>query len=306
MKSSWLYPVLVICLILLLAAIVVEAFTRLSHYAAVVQVTEKPPLKRLIMADPPPWLSSAILHDLAQEAVDFTFFNKQHPEYAAELRDPMNGHILALIASIYTDKPAFGENAWIKKVNSVRRVWLPDQQVIAISADYRKPVGVVDLSGMYYLIDADAVRLPGAYPHQSLAALHWLIQIKGAQSVVPDAGSPFTSSDIQTALAMIKLLISQPYAGQIQAVDVSNLNGQVNPVAPQITLVTTTGGRVWWGVPPGKEGFYEVPATRKLASLLKIYQQYGHIDAGEPYVDIRGDQVLIPRSTSESSPTAPQ
>jgi hypothetical protein len=302
----WVRSVLVLCLVLFVSALLVETFSRLERYAnSLIQGPDKRPLKRLIMTDAPPWLSGAILRELASQAVDFALYNKDHPEYAAELRDPLNGDILSRIAAIYTADPTYGEDAWIKKINFVRRVWLPDQQVIEISAEYRQPAGLVELSGMYYLIDTEGVRLPGAYPPKILPALHWLIQIKGASGPVPPPGSAFDSHSINVALQMINLLSAQPYAWQIQAVDVSNLDGKVNPDAPEITLLTTFGGQVWWGVAPGKEGFYEVPATRKLDSLLKIYQQYRRIDAGEPYVDIRGDQVLVPRPKSELAPVTP-
>src|SRR5271170_4490534 len=97
MKSPWLRSVLTLCIILLVAALIIEVFTRLTHYAdSLIHEPAKQPLRRLVMADPPPWLSKAILNSLAKEAVDFAINNKQHPEYAAQLRDPLNGQILSL------------------------------------------------------------------------------------------------------------------------------------------------------------------------------------------------------------------
>ena len=78
-----------------------------------------------------------------------------------------------------------------------------------------------------------------------------------------------------------------------------NLGGKISALSPQITLTTRFGSQVWWGRAPGQEGFYEVPAARKLRSLAKVYARFGRIDAGRAYVDIRGDQVLVPKPATQ-------
>ena len=294
--------ILAACLALAILAVVVEGFTRLDRYAGtVMEKNNNLPLRRLIMIHTPPWLSRPILDDLATEAVRYACYNKQHPEYAAALRNPLNGHILQAIARHYTRHQARGMNAWIKQVVMIRRVWLKHQQVIEVYARYRRPAGLVDMGDKYYLLSAGGTRLPGIYLPTDIPAMRWLMQITGVKGTLPPPGQKFTMKGIKTSLELIKLLSPEPFARQIEAVDVGNLTG-VNSagglgasLAPRIVLDTWFGTQIWWGLPPGKEGFYEVPAKKKLESLLEIYRQYHRVDADKPYVDIRGDQVLVPR-----------
>ncbi len=292
--------ILTACVTLAILAAVVEGFARLDRYAgSIMHQDSHLPLRRLVMVHTPPWLSRPILNELADEAVQFACFNKKHPDYAAALRNPLNGRILRKIARHYMKHQSRGMNAWIKRILLVRRVWLTHEQVIEVYAIYRRPAGLVRMDGKYYLVTAGGTRLPGAYLPADLPALRWLMQIRGAKGNVPPPGKKFVARGIKTGLKLISLLEPEPYARQIAAVNVKNLaeghTGTGSAMAPLITLETRWHTAVWWGLPPGKEGFYEVPARRKLQLLRDIYKKYGRVDAGRAYVDIRSDQVLVPR-----------
>ncbi|MGC9260184.1 MAG: cell division protein FtsQ/DivIB [Phycisphaerae bacterium] len=297
---------LMLCMVLLTVALLVEGFSRLNVYGKLLmaQRAQKRPLKRIILVAAPPWLAAPILNSLAAEAVQYTIFNKQHPEYAAELRNPLDGKILRILAQHFTNDPSQGFNAWIKRVTYVRRVWLPHEQIIEIACQYRRPAGLVSVNGRYYLISPHAVRLPGVYTPLDLPALNWLMQISGVKVSVPVAGKRFSAPGITLGLQMIALLSGQPYAGQIQSIDLANVYADVPPTTPKIILKTRFGTSIYWGLPPGQEGFYEVPAARKLQLLDEVYRQYHRIDAGRAYLDVRSDEVLVPRppppTTSQS------
>ena len=299
-QQPWVRGVLTACIALAILAAVVEGFARLDRYAGdLLQKQNKLPLRRLILVRTPPWLSRPILDNLASEAVGYACNNKQHPEYAAALRNPLDGRILRAIARHFMTHQTQGMNAWIKRVIMIRRVWLAHAQVIEVYARYRRPAGLVKMADRYYLISAHATRLPGVYLPADVSALSWLIQIRGVNGTLPPPGKKFTMPGIRTGLKLISLLAPEPFAHQITAVNVRNLNTPQTDastrMAPRIILTTHWNTQIWWGLPPGKEGFYEVPARRKLESLMEIYRHYGRVDAGKPYVDIRSDQVLTPR-----------
>jgi hypothetical protein len=44
-----------------------------------------------------------------------------------------------------------------------------------------------------------------------------------------------------------------------------------------------------------------VPTSQKLQCLSDIFQQMHHVDGGQPWIDIRFDQVLYPSPVAASS-----
>ncbi len=298
---------LMLCVVLLTVALLVEGFSRLNVYGQLLmaQRAQKSPLKRIVLVAAPPWLATPILNSLAAQAVQYTIFNKQHPKYAAEIRNPLDGRILQILAQHFTHDQAQGFNAWIKRVSYVRRVWLPHEQIIEIACQYRRPAGLVSAHGEYYLISPHAIRLPGVYTILDLPVLNWLMRISGVKVSIPAPGKPFSSPGIALGLKMIALLSGQRYAGQIQSIDLANMYADVPPTTPKIILKTRFGTSIYWGLPPGQEGFYEVPAARKLQLLDEVYQQYHRIDAGRAYLDVRSDEVLVPRPPPPTTGPSP-
>ena len=253
------------------------------------------PLKRIVLTHAPEWLSAAILDKLAQEAVNFTVFNAKHPEYGVRLRDPLDGGILKIIAQHYMDYQRRGENAWIKSIVYVRRAWLPHQQIIEIYAKYRRPAALLITQGKGYLLSGSAVRLPGTYLPVDFERLAWLPWLVHTHVSVVGRGVRVSSPAVEAGLSLVKLLAPEPWHAQVREIDLANFGGAVSKTAPEIVLRTRDGHEVLWGMPPGQEGFYEVPAARKLMMLSEVNRLYGSIDAGKAYVDVRGDQVLVPR-----------
>ena len=299
-QIPWVRGLLAACVVAGVAAGIIESWHYVHSYARkIIEQRDHRPLKRIVLLNTPPWLSKSLLDQIAQEAVNYTIYNPRHPDYAMQLRDPLNGNILKILARHYLQDQNAGENAWIKRISFIRRAWTRSAQIIEISAIYRRPAALVAGPTGGYLVSFGGVRLPGLYKVNQFSALRWLIQIIGSQAAPPAAGSQVDAPRIQVALKLIHLLASQPYYGQIAAINMRNLGGKTSALAPQITLITRFGTQVWWGRAPGQEGFYEVPAARKLKSLAKIYARFGRIDADRAYVDIRGDQVLVPKPTTQ-------
>lgn len=299
-QIPWVRGVLAACVVGAAAAGIIEAWHYIHLYAqGIIQKQDRRPLKRITLIDTPHWLAKSLLDQLAQEAVVYTIYNPRHPDYAMQLRDPLNGRILKILARHFLRDQSFGENAWIKSITLIRRAWTPNSQIIQIAAVYRRPAALVDGPTGGYLVSPGGVRLPGLYKASQLPALQWLVQITGSKASPPPPGSHIHSPRIQVALQLIHLLAPQPYYRQIAAINMQNLGGKISALSPQITLTTRFGSQVWWGRAPGQEGFYEVPAARKLRSLAKVYARFGRIDAGRAYVDIRGDQVLVPKPATQ-------
>ena len=299
-QIPWVRGVLAACVVGAVAAGIIQSWHYIHIYARkIIQQHDKRPLKRIVLLNTPHWLSKSLLDQIAQEAVNYTIYNPRHPDYAMQLRDPLNGTILKILARHYLQDQGVGENAWIKRITFIRRAWTPNAQIIEISAVYRQPAALVDGPTGGYMVSPGGVRLPGLYKANQLSAIQWLVQIIGSQAAPPVAGAHVDSPRIQVALKLIHLLAPQPYYGQIAAINLRNLGGKSSSLAPQITLITRFGTQVWWGRAPGQEGFYEVPAARKLESLARIYARFGRIDADRAYVDIRGDQVLVPKPTTQ-------
>ncbi len=290
-----------VCLALLVLAAILAAFSQVRRYAlAALAASPQRPLKRIVMINTPAYLSRAILDSLAREAVAFTIFNSRHPEYAAEIRNPLDGKILKTLSLHYTQHPEVGFNAWIKHIVFIRRAWLPHEQVIQIDAQYRHPAALIKMSNKYYLVSRSAVRLPGSYLASQRAALRWLFTIQGVAGPPPRPGKIFASPAVAAGIRLAKILTGQPYASQIRAIDVARV-GRPSQSHPEIALITRYHTQIYWGQPPGVRSFFEVPTDRKLDYLSAIYQQYHRIDAGRAFVDLRGDQVLVP-SRSQTQP----
>ncbi len=291
-----------LCFVLLIVGVILAAFGQIRRYAmSAIAASSRHPLKRIVMVHTPAYLSHAILDSLAREAVDYTIFNHHHPRYAAEIRDPLNGHILQKLAAHYIHHPDVGFNAWIRRIVFVRRTMLPHEQVIEIAAEYRHPAVFVKLKNKFYLVSQSGIRLPGVYSAAQHTQIQWLFTLTGYTGILPKSGYEFKGKPIRAGLALARLLRNRSYSNQIRDIDVAGV-GKPSQRHPQIILVTRWHTQVYWGQPPGVRSFFEVPTDRKLEYLDAINQQYHRIDANHTFVDLRGDQVLVASSAAASQP----
>ena len=171
------------------------------------------------------------------------------------------------------------------------------------------PVALVEWGDTFWLVDGDGVKLPAQFNssqlNQVVRGADHRINIRIIQGVLNPpvaAGKKWPGDDLKAGIEMVKLLYGLPYAEEIVKVDVQNYGGRISLRHAQLELGTLYDTTIKWGRPVngGTDFFVEVPTQKKLQVLKEIYTQYGRVDAGRPWVDIRLDHPTYP-----STPDAP-
>lgn len=305
-------------------------YARASHYGK--QVVEAHPVDaRIEIANSPAYLDPRIINSLLAEAYAYA---QQDQSTYDRTRNTLDASVLHEYADLYTgtQQTADGQlvarqsanyNAWIKSITAVRRVVASDKsiQTIQIFAEWRVPVAWVRVGDNLYLIDVQGTRLPGDYTLADHAGSKLLVisgvegTFGGGTEPAPKPGEIWSApppapsgtntlalgADLVAGLQLADILRRQPYAGQIGAINVANMRGRRDALAPWVDLETifpTAAGMprvVHWGRPPGEEYFYDVKADVKLKSLGEIYQRFNRIDANRDYVDIRTEVIRLPK-----------
>ena len=185
---------------------------------------------------------------------------------------------------------------------------------LQVDCVYRVPTALVQWQGYYWLIDGDGYRLPEKYSSAQLAKTMigpdgklMLRIISGVAKAPVLSPKPWPGEDVAAGLELVKLLAGKPYAEEIPVVDVSNFGGRRDRQGAQIVLLTRYNTAIRWGRPPSaKDYFVEVPAGQKLQDLADIYQQMHRVDGGQPWIDIRFDQVTYPSPQPAADGAGPQ
>jgi hypothetical protein len=194
-------------------------------------------------------------------------------------------------------------NPWVREVRQVRRAYgdAPGDTLV-IDCEYRAPAALVQWGQSYWMVDNDGTKLPSPYAAAELPQVthgrdgHVALRIvTGVRAPPPEAGRPWIGDDLAAALDTVKLFDGKPYMDEVTAVDMTNFGGRVSRSEPQVVLQTCHDTQVWWGRPPLASDFVvEVPVAHKLATLAAVVKQYGRIDGGKPWIDVRFDTGLLP------------
>jgi hypothetical protein len=167
---------------------------------------------------------------------------------------------------------------WVARVNHVRRT---GGGRLEISCTYRSPAALVMEGETGYLIDGEAVRLPGTY----VAHPAWR-RLEGVAKDVPAPGAAWEGDDIRAGLEVLAVVTGEPYSDQIAGVCVENFAGRRDPRGSHIELLTDRpGGRIRWGSAPGLE-LEENGVPQKLALLRENFGRTGRVDAQHAVIDI--------------------
>lgn len=196
---------------------------------------------------------------------------------------------------------AFAFHPWVAEVKQVRKS-VP--AAVFVDVVYRKPVCMVELPERMglYAIDAEAFLLPSkdflddprkAASYPRLAGITNL-NLGRVGVRWPDAfvqGGARIAAAIETAWPRLNL---QRIAPALES---------VNTAAPQFELTTNSGTRILWGSPPGAEIGDEMPAARKVESLLRYATDHGSLEGtkGPQRLDVSGRTINI-----VSTPPRPQ
>jgi hypothetical protein len=188
-------------------------------------------------------------------------------------------------------------------------IWLYDVKAqttsnsVAVSAKYRRPVGLIKRSRTTYYIDSDAVVLQ-YLPIEGLT----IVEIKGFSArSIPPAGDTMADDDIAAAIKLLTVFetmdqISTPEApllGEIASIDVSNLDARRTRRKPHIVLYAKDGTQVNWGAAYGRSARYlEASEKEKVAMLYEFYKDHSTIQGKVKYIELRNPQEAIPRPTA--------
>jgi hypothetical protein len=244
-----------------------------------------PTAPRVVLVNQPPWMSAA----LAQQIIDTARPVGVHSVFDREL--------------LISTARALQASPWIKQVIQVRRTYVHwPGDTLEVQCVYRVPTALVQWQDYYWLVDGDGYKLPEQYlPDQlprAMVAPNGKLTLRVIQGVSRPpvlTGSRWPGEDLAAGLELVKLVANTPFADDLRTVDVSNFNGRHDSQAAQIVLITRFGTRIFWGrAPSATDSFVEVPTSQKLQSLNDIYQQMHRVDGGQPWIDIRFDQVLYP------------
>lgn len=246
------------------------------------------PLK-VVLKDRPVWMSDFLAEQICDAA-------KPPGPHSALDRDLLKTAKVLLQDNSKT-------NAWIKEIRQLKLAYgeRPGDTLV-LDCEFRAPVALVHWQGKYTLVDVDGVTLPEQYTAEQISKVVYgrdgRINIRVVEGVRSDRpgldGQPWKGEDMAAALGMIRKLYGRPWADEIIKVDISNLNGQQDKREAQIVLHTRRNTQIRWGRPVESTDLAEVTCAEKLGKLEEIYRQYGRVDAGEPWIDVRFDRVTRP------------
>ncbi len=242
----------------------------------------EPPI--VILKDRPAWMSDSVAAEVARAARPrvASVFDHQLLEDAVErLKD----------------------NPWVRQVRQVRRVFgQKPGDTLEITCDYRAPIALVHWQDYFWLVDGEGYKLPEQYTGAEVPKVLYgpshqtnLRIIEGVKREPPESGQKWPGDDLAAGLDLLKLLYGRPYTDDVLKVDVSNFAGRRDPREAHLVLITKYGTQVRWGRPiNSKDFFVEVPPSRKLDYLERVYRDFKRLDARHPWIDIRYDKITYP------------
>ncbi len=200
---------------------------------------------------------------------------------------------------------AYGASPWVKAVRRVEKRF-PNQ--LDLELDLREPAAFVRLPDATWAIDADGVRLPLAYEkwdHEQRP----LPLIFGVKTTPPDPGRRWQDPGTTAALSVLQALASEPtLLRQVHFLDVSNLEGVIDPQRSEVLMFTRRRVRVAWGRPPNTTKFGEPSVPCKLARLRRYLSRPQALSDGASSIDLRfpeDDEALAHQVQDWSPPNVP-
>lgn len=230
---------------------------RLAPYAAAASPVagstgEPPPPLLVVFRDLPKWIEGEPQFDLEQRVRREVGHDQLDRDALVRARE-------SLVAS-----------GWFESVAQVRRT---SRDRVDVIGTFAEPAALVRHSERDWLIDGNARLLPISWDAGHGPALAVIV---GAGFAAPRAaGDTWPGNDLVAGLGVLAVVDRQPWARQVQAIDVSGFARERS-----IKLLTDRGSVIRWGHAPGTERAAEVSASMKLDFLDHHYRRYGHIDGG--------------------------
>ena len=206
-------------------------------------------------------------------------------------------------AALVTAVARLRASPWVRDVRQVRRTYGNGPgDTLVVDCEYRAPAALVKAGDDFWLVDNDGFKLPDPFAAAQLPRVTaggdgrtTLRVVTGVAQPPPAVGRKWAGADVVAALDTAKLLYGKPYLDEVTGIDVSNFAGRIDRHHPQVVLATRYGTSIWWGRPPLAADFYvEASVAKKLAMLSAVVRQYGRVDGGKPWIDVRFDTGLLP------------
>lgn len=243
----------------LLAAVAVGLRLARLHVARMPRFSVSPAQFR---AQAPAWCSADL------EAVAF-------PKQTYSLFDP---ELIRDVTGAYLASP------WVKAVRRVEKRF-PNQ--LDIELDLREPAAFVRLPDASHAVDRDGVCLPLSYERWDLEGRP-LPLLFGVKTEPPEPGKRWPDPGVAAALSIVQALAAEPaILRQVHFVDVSNLEGVIDPQRSEVLLFTRRRMRIAWGRPPNTTRFGEPSVPCKLARLRRFLSRPGALADGASSIDLR-------------------
>lgn len=254
---------------------------------------------KVVFTDPPSWMNDQLRTRLETVATPVVS------------RSSLDGSVVKDVATVLAAEP------WVKTVKQVRRVYGEQAgDTLQIDCEFRAPVALVQDDAWFWMVDAEGVKLPERFMKGELAKVAngqgllgmQLRVITGVHQSAPQAGEHWIGEDLAAGLELAKLFHDKPYMNDVAMIDVSAIDPPGTATGRrrnEVTLITKFNTQIRWGEPLMRTAFsVDVPVAQKMLTLERLYKEYGRLDAGRPWIEIRYDSVLYPTDTATESATA--
>ncbi|MBC8113903.1 MAG: hypothetical protein H7062_05975 [Candidatus Saccharimonas sp.] len=192
---------------------------------------------------------------------------------------------------------AFARHPWIAKVVSVRK---SHPATVTVEVKYREPVGMVQVKGGRFPIDASGVVLPpGDFTAADLKRYPTIQGMTPPSSIRP--GVAWKDPSLLAAARLAELLAPQWTDLKLESIVVPNRpESAIDSSKIVLELRASGGSKIIWGRAPGTEHPGELTTVQKIGRLEKYLTEFGGFDRPNgPYeIDIRHWQEISRRPLS--------
>lgn len=179
---------------------------------------------------------------------------------------------------------AYLASPWVKAVRSVEKRFPSEMHV---ELELREPAAFIRLPASCYAVDDEGIRLPLEYEAWDHITRP-LPLIFGVRGDPPEAGKRWVDAGTLAALAVLRALAAEPaLLSEIHFVDVSNLDGVIDPQRSEVMLFTRRRVRIAWGRAPDTAHFGEPSVANKLARLRQWLARPLALSGGAAHIDLR-------------------
>jgi cell division septal protein FtsQ len=163
---------------------------------------------------------------------------------------------------------------WIKNIGCVKFIF-PASFILEFT--HRTPVlAVKQINNMYTLVDNEGIVL--SYACKSIPSS--CKEILGVRSTPAAQGEKWDSLEIIAALELVNVVNRNRILDEanISMIDVSNINGRIDPRRSDLVLWTRDKREILWGRAESQKSFGEPSIRDKIENLAKVLQKFPQLE----------------------------